>query len=287
MLTASAHPQALSSVKNTLAYNGDNTELPDPEMRIVSLAPHLTEMVFLLGLGEQLVAVSDFSDYPEQAKTLPRVASYQGANIAEVLRLKATHVLAWQGGNKDSDIRKLISSNIAVYQSKVTDVDSLLSDISAIAEFLNAPLQAQPLLGSIAEQVQRLEQDYQSKSKAVFYYLSDKPLLALGNDKWLNSLLRLCGLNNIFVDSIAPFPQVSIAQVLRHQPELIIAASNKNKAYLLAQWTEHRSMLSADIIVANPDMLHRFTPRAINEMTRTCESAYSENTTTSIIKAEQ
>ena len=89
--------QATATVEqssNNIAASVVNTQTADtaiPDLRIVSLSPHLTELVFAIGRGKQLVATSDYSDYPAQAANLPSVASYQGANIAEIIRLKPTY----------------------------------------------------------------------------------------------------------------------------------------------------------------------------------------------------
>lgn len=245
------------------------------DMRIVALSPHLTELTFLLGRGEQLVAVSDYSNYPEQANSLPIVASYQGADIAAILRLNATHILAWRGGNKNSDIQKLLTADIEVHQSSITDIDSLLSDIRALGKMLNAKQRANDVIEQIQIQRKQLQLHYQNRSQKVFYYLSDTPLMTLGNDPWLNSVLALCGLDNIFKDSISPYPQVNLAQVLRLQPEVIIAAGHQASVLSKNPWSQHEALLKAKFIWANPDKLHRFTPRAIDEIKTVCEQVYT------------
>jgi vitamin B12 transport system substrate-binding protein len=131
------------------------------------------------------------------------------------------------------------------------------------------------LVERIEQQIQKLQQSYDGQSKRVFYYLNDTPLMALGNDKWLNDALSLCNLDNVFKDSIAPYPQVSMAQVLRLQPEALIAGNSKTKQALNNFWAGHSQLLNAPLIQGNPDKLHRFTPRAIDEITRICQKIYS------------
>jgi vitamin B12 transport system substrate-binding protein len=246
----------------------------DATLRIVTLSPHLTEIVFALGLGEQVVAVSDFSDYPEQANTLPSVASYQGANIPEILRLRATHVLAWKGGNKDADISKLQSNGVALYLSSIQDSDSLIADIRNIGKFLGVQNAAEALAKKLEQQKNTLVQSYKGQHRSVFYYLNSTPLVALGKDAWLNDLLSMCGLYNVFADSPAPYPQVSIEQVLRQAPQVIVSA-NSNASEPAQRWSAHQTLLQARYIKANPDKLHRFTPRALNEITWLCEHAHA------------
>jgi len=272
ILSTSCIPSLLAAEQEATKDSNELAMLS--EMRIVSLSPHLTELSFLLGRGEQLVAVSDFSDYPEQANLLPSVANYQGADLAAILRLEASHVLAWQGGNKSSDIQKLKDNGLLVHQSSINDIDSLINDILNLGVFLNAEKRALELAASIKKQRNELLRQYQNHSKRGFYYLNHKPLLALGNDSWLNDLLSICGIKNIFVDSIAPYPQVELAQVLRLQPELIIAAlsSDESSNYF---WERHKGSLHAEFLRVNPDKLHRFTPRALDEVSTLCRQVYT------------
>jgi vitamin B12 transport system substrate-binding protein len=248
-------------------------------LRIVALSPHLTEIVFALNLGEYLVGVSDFSDYPDAAKSLPRVVSYQGANIPNILRLKPTHILAWKGGNKDVDIAKLQKADIPVYLSSIYDSTTLVRDIKAIASFLGQPERGSELVLDLNKRIGALKKHYQGKHQRYFYYLSSQPIMALGNDPWLNNLLSLCGLQNVFADSLAPYPQLSKAQILRKSPQIIISAGSDNSSQqgLEAQWRTNSLNSQVKLLRANPDKLHRFTARAIDELETICQRAYANH----------
>lgn len=241
------------------------------QLRIITLSPHLTEIVFALGKGDQLVAVSDYSDFPAAASTLKSVASYEGANIAEIIRLQPTHVLVWRGGNKDADIEKLKALNMSVYESSIDSFDSLLADITSIGEAINAKSTAQKLVNDLTESINVMAVDYKGLSKTAVYYLSTQPLVGLGNDKWLNSLLSLCGIRNIYANSLSAYPQLQMSDIIRKQPEVLIAGIKTDKYHTEQFWLSHKQVLKSDIASANPDALHRFTPRAIVEVTRLCK----------------
>ena len=243
--------------------------------RIISLSPHLSEIVFALGKGHKLVAVSDYSDYPKQALTLPSVASYEGANIADILRLAPTHVLVWRGGNKDADIEKLRSLNLSVYESHIDSIETLLSDIESIGEFIGASSNAKTLIENLKTHKNEITQHYKGRLVSAIYYLSTQPLVGLGNDKWLNSVLALCGINNIYANSMSAFPQLQLADIIRQQPDIIIAATSASPNTIDGFWSAHRQVLNSNIVNANPDALHRFTPRVLSEMKRLCKSVYN------------
>lgn len=261
---------------NTQAQRSVLAPLPKPnELRIITLSPHLTEIVFALGKGDKIVAVSDYSDYPEQAASIQSVASYEGANIAEIARLRGTHILVWRGGNKDADIEKISRLNIDIYESNITSVSTLFDDIVGIGEFLDAQEEATALLERMTQLVDSISSKHQHKNISALYYLSTQPLLGLGNDEWLNSLLQLYGINNIYLDSPSAYPQLQMSHILRKQPNLLIAASKSTNSKVEAFWEPYQSIYKAKIVLANPDALHRFTPRALSEMARLCDAIYT------------
>lgn len=244
------------------------------EMSIVTLSPHLSELVYALGKGSSIVAVSDHSDYPSKLKQLPSVASYQGANIAEILRLQPSHVLVWRGGNKDADIAKLYAQNVNILESKILSVDDLFTNILEIGKFLGTESNARRLVTLYQVKIAHLKKKYQTYSKTTLYYLNTQPFIGLGKDAWLNSLLNKCGLDNIYKHHLSAYPQLNMTDILRQQPEIIIAANNQSQKDAANFWKAHRAVLKSKIIKAKPDALHRFTTRSIDELLRVCELAH-------------
>lgn len=258
----------VGQVSSALALSVDSDETH--EVRIISLSPHITELIYALGRGEYLVAASDYSDYPEAANKLPRVSNYQGANIAEILRLKPTHVVVWRGGNKDADIQKLQSLGINIYESKISSWQTLLADIQGLATFLDATEHGEALITDLHKTIAQLQSENNNRG-SVLYYLNQQPLVGLGNDAWLNSLLSLCGLENVYKDSVSAYPQLKMSDVLRKQPNYVIAATKQGVQQVQQFWSPHQDFLNAKYLSVNPDAMHRFTPRAIAETARLCD----------------
>ncbi len=241
----------------------------DNSYRIITLSPHLTELVFALGHGDNIVAVSDYSDYPEKARLLPSIASYQGANIGEIIRLKPTHVLVWKGGNKDSDIQRLKQNEYMLYESNINDIDDLKRNIQEIGRFLNAEASAADLIEHIERKLAKnvIDRPYINS----IYYISNQPLVGLGNDKWINDLLSVCNINNLYKISNSAYPQLNKADIIRKQPKLIISATNQSLEQSQEFWKPHQSQLHSLIVKVDPDAIHRFTPRAIDETLKLCQ----------------
>ena len=263
-------PAIGSEPLTTVNHVASSSPLTSHEKRIITLSPHLTELVFELGQGDHLVAVSEYSDYPKQAGMLPTVASYQGANIAEIVRLKPTHVLVWRGGNKDTDIARLHSLGLNIYESVITNTEDLLNNINAIAEFLDAQQGVTALFDDISNVITNTNR-IDHKSLSVVYVLNQLPIIGLGNDKWLNQLLRQCKLQNIFDDTVSAFPQLRIDEIMRHQPRWIINATGTDNETFKAAWQQHLGFMASKVISIDPDAMHRFSVRAIYETFSLCK----------------
>lgn len=249
--------------------------------RIITLAPHLTELVYLLQQDSHIVAVSDYSDYPADAARHPSVSSYTGVDFAAILTLKPTHVIAWEGGNKAQDIAKLHSLGLNVLSIPIHNLDDIGGALITLGQFLdqghtnNDPNQPKQLGQSLAQayvtQLHALRQQYRQRpQQSVFYYSWPTPLMSIGKGAWANNALGVCHLRHIFADSPVAYPQVALAQVLREQPNWLINVSKEPFEDIAQFWQPHRSVLAAPIVQLNPDLLHRFTPRILQEIKKMC-----------------
>lgn len=241
-------------------------------LRIISLAPHLTEWVYSLGLGDNLVAVSAYSDYPLQAKKLPQVADFQGADLSAIVALEPTLILAWDGGNKPQDIQRLESLGFAVFKAKVTEIEDIASNIQALAALTHTEATAQQLTETFLLELNALKAQYHSRPyKPVFYYTWTAPLMTIGEDAWPNKLLNVCGATTLFNDSPVDYPQVSVQEVLTRQPQRLVAASQQSLAQLEKFWRPHRAYLAAPLIQVDPDVTSRFSLRLLTELKSLCK----------------
>lgn len=240
------------------------------EKRIITLAPHLTELVFLLNEESHLVAVSDYSDYPVAASQLPSVASYTGLDFNAIIKARPTHILAWEGGNKPQDIAKLISLGFNVLSQRTTTLNEISQNITALGEFLDSPMAA-IVSGQFDSMLEQLQQTYSDRQpQTVFYYSWSMPLMSIGAGAWGNEALKVCQLTHIFADVPIEYPQVALAEVLRAQPDYIINVSKEAIDSVNGFWSPHNAVLDAPLIQLNPDLIHRYTPRILPEIARLC-----------------
>lgn len=241
--------------------------------RIVSLAPHTTELIYALGADPQLIAVSDYSNYPAQAAKLPSVANHNGVDFEAIVRLQPDLIVAWEGGNKPQDLARLASLGFHVYHSSVQSPLDIAQDIRQLGKLLGRDQQAELLATDFTQSLANIVERYsRARRHTAFYYMWTTPLMTIGQQAWATKLLAICGADNIFASSPIPYPEVSKEQVIKQRPDLLIAAMKTSEQEAKQYWQPLHSLLDARVIVADPDELHRFTPRLVQGLTSLCKT---------------
>ncbi|WP_100656087.1 cobalamin-binding protein [Alteromonas flava] len=248
------------------------------QQRIVTLAPHLSEWIYLLDAEQDLVAVSAFSDYPAAASDHPVVADANGVNFTQLFNLQPTLVLAWQGGNKPQDISRIEASGVRVFTSAPKTLEDIAAELIALGKILNREAQAQAIANQFMRKLLALQQRYQANPVVTaFYYLWHKPLMTIGHNAWPNQFLAVCNIRNIFSDSPIDYPEVRLAEVVRRKPDVLITTIEDAAESHAAFWQAHKSVLNAPIIAIEANKVHRFTPRILDELSRLCEQVQSKD----------
>lgn len=242
--------------------------------RIISLAPHTTELAYAAGLGDKLIAVSEYSDYPEQAENLERVANYQGIKLERIVALEPDLILAWPTGNPARELEKLERLGFNLYYSKAKSLEGIANNLEALSQYADDPDIGINAAKQFRAKLAELKQKYDTDDKVrYFYQLSEKPIITLSDGNWPSEVFEFCGGENIFASSKAPYPQVSPEQVIVRQPEAIFtsehAIANGN---MWQKWQQELPAVQNDHVWAlTSDWLNRPTPRTLLAVTQVCE----------------
>jgi len=247
------------------------------QQRIIALSPHSVEILFALGVGDQIVGTLEYADYPLAARKIPRIGNFAGIKIEKVLALKPDLIVAWKGGNKASDLEKIESLGMNVFYSQPNSIHQVIEEVLALGRLTATEITSRHLAEQLSQQYLEIKNHYLDKSKVkVFYQLWHKPLRTIGGGNWINSLIKDCGGINIFEKANAPYPVVSFESVLMAKPEVIIIPDNSKafvqKKQLWSDWPEITAVKNHQIVALNGDLLHRFTPRAIEGLKQLCQS---------------
>ena len=237
--------------------------------RVISLSPSNTELAFAAGITP--VAASAYSDYPAAAKNLEQVANWQGMNLERIVALRPSLVLAWRGGNAERQVNQLTSLGIQVMWIDPASVEEVAAALRKLAPFSPQPEKAEAAANSLLEQFAALKTQYAGKpKKRVFLQFGGQPLFTTNKSSIQNQLVEICGGENIFADSPAPWPQVSREQVLMRQPQAIITTGDEHEIPQVRQYWHDQ--LKVPVIAVKDDWFERAGPRIILAAKQLCQS---------------
>jgi iron complex transport system substrate-binding protein len=241
--------------------------LREPARRIVSLAPHATELLYAAGAGPSVVGVSEHSNYPPEATSLPSVGGVAAPDLERVLALKPDLVVAWASGNSSAQIAKLRSLGIPVFESEPRDFATIASSLERLARLAGTEGAAQVQADRFRARLERLRSDYRQRpGVTVFYQIWRAPLMTLNGQHLVSAAIRLCGGENIFGGLPQLAPTVGIESVLKANPEAMIASGGANDDPF-AGWRRFRTLTAVargNLFMVDGDLMNRATPRVLD-----------------------
>ncbi|WP_233985883.1 vitamin B12 ABC transporter substrate-binding protein BtuF [Pectobacterium versatile] len=239
--------------------------------RVISLVPHATEMAYAAGMGEQLIAVSAWSDYPPEAKKLEQVASWQGINLERILALKPDLILAWREGNSQRPLEQIANFSIPIVYLDAKTVDDIPASLRQLATYSRHPEQAERAATNFQQEIGKLQhagERHNATPLRVFIQFGTQPLFTSSKATLQSQIVSLCGAENVFSDSPVPWPQVSREQVLRRQPQAIIVGGAPERiSSVQAFW---QPQLAVPVITVNEDWFSRSGPRLLLAAQQIC-----------------
>ena len=267
IFTNSAHSEI------TVVDDGAHTvRLTSAAKRVVSLAPHITELLYAAGAGHTVVGVSAWSDYPAEAKKLPIVADGNRLDLERIIDLQPDLVIAWKSGSNTHQIKRLKKLGLTVFESEPRSFDDIAASIERFAK-LTGSHEGSRAAKVFRENHERLKQRYASKkSISIFYQIWPSPLMTLNDKHLVGEIFRLCGAVNVFGKLTPLTPSVSIEAVAKANPDAILMTDTENSG--LDRWRS-LTMLKAsqrdNLFVINGTLVNRAGPRIIEGATQLCE----------------
>lgn len=255
---------------------GNTVVLEQPAQRIISLAPNITEVLFHIGAGEQIVGADEYSNYPEQAKQIMRVNNHAAANYELILSLQPDVVIAWQSGNGDKIINRIRQLGIPIFvieTRSLEDIPNLFARFGALSGHVeNAELKAQ----SFSLRLSLLREQNSAKSEVrTFYQIWDEPLITLNGKHMVSSVIELCGGRNIFADAIPLVPYVNIESIVAADPQVIIAGGSKEeKPYWFDSWRKWEQISAVrdrHVYLIPADLMQRHSVRILDGAELMCD----------------
>lgn len=253
--------------------DGMTVTLAGPPRRLISLAPSVTEVLFALGLGPEVVAVDADTDYPPVAKALPRVANYSsGPNYERILALKPDLLVSAAGIFPPQAIAKLRGLHLQVLITGPRDIPAVLHDIGLVGMAAGIPGAAQALVAGLQARIDRVRARIRTvTTRPRVFYEVDPTLYTAAQGTYIDSMIALSGGANIAAAITNPYPQLSNEKVIAADPQYIILGDSKpsaggvSVAKVMARpgWSVISAVKDRRIYPYNDDLASRPGPRIV------------------------
>ena len=236
--------------------------------RIVSLAPNLTEILFALGLGDRIVGVTSFCDYPEEAKKKPKIGGMSNPSLEAVVSLKPNLVVVTTDGNQKEFEARLRSMKINTYVFEARRLSELSRSIRKMGLALGVKEKAEVLAREIETPLNRFKTPSPgARKKKVFFIVWPDPLVAAGPGTVIDDVITLLGAENVAGKARASYPKYSIEELIRQAPDMIIIGDmregiQKVSAGLLKRLQRVPAVKNEKVFYVGDD-LYRLGPRTI------------------------
>jgi iron complex transport system substrate-binding protein len=244
---------------------GNTVRLAKPATRIVSLAPHLTELVYAAGAGTRMVGAVEYSDYPAAARELPRVGGDSTVSLEAVLALKPDLVVAWPNPGSVRVINRLGELGLPLFRSEPRELEDIATTLERLGALGGTPKQAEDAARAFRARKAELEKRYAMRSNVrVFYQVWNRPLLTVNGDHVISKVIRLCGGENVFASLPLIAPEIDAEALLRAKPEVIVTS---NPAAERPQW-----LPKGRFYVVPAELIQRHTPRLLDGAELVCRA---------------
>jgi len=236
-----------------------------PPQRIISLVPAVTEILFKLDLQDRVVAVTDYCNYPEAAKKLPKVGQYSRPSLESILLYKPDLVIASASMNRRSLIKRLETLHIQVYVVNPHNVTETMQTMTTIGAISGHQKEAKTAVADIQAKLSRLENQLEQTQKPrVLTFIMLQPLTVAGPETFIDDIISRGGGKNIVPPGPSRYPTWNSEALLAFDPEVIIVSAHPGQPApqnIFQQWPQLQAVKNNRIFQINADLLHRPGPR--------------------------
>jgi iron complex transport system substrate-binding protein len=255
---------------------GNKVELSAPAQRIVSLAPHATELLFAAGAGSRVVGVITPADWPPEAATVPRIGDARAIDLERIVALRPDLAVAWPYV-APAQIERLRDLGVAVYLSDPHTPEEIAGDLERLGTLAGTGDSALRAATAFRARLSALRARERGASKVrVFYEIWHQPLYTIGGAHLITAAIELCGGENVFASLRLPAPSVSVEAVLAAAPEAIVAGTDgaMRPAWLDAwePWRSVPAVARGNLFVVDANLLHRAGPRFVDGVDQLCSA---------------
>lgn len=272
-LFAAGLPAARAAVE-VVDDSGAKVTLKGPAVRIVSLAPHATELLYAAGAGDRIVGVLATSDWPPEAEAKPKVGDSRALDLERILQLAPDLVVTWPFA-APAQVGALAARGVPVFIANPATIDGIAQDLERLGTLAGTLPTAAAGAAQFRAQLARLTNRYSGTRKVrVFYEIWNLPLYTIGGHHLISQALRVCGGENVFASLALPAPGVSVEAVLAARPDAIIAGADRAVRPLWLdewkRWPTLPAVARGNLFTVDANLLHRSGPRFVDGVEALC-----------------
>jgi iron complex transport system substrate-binding protein len=254
--------------------------LPAPAQRVISLAPHVTELLYAAGGGAKIVGAVSYSDFPPEARQLPRVGDNKSLDLERIVALKPDLIVVWRHGNAQRQLDRLRELHIPLFFSEPHHLDDVAVSLTKLGELLGTSSTADAAAAAYRRDIARLRAQYADRpAVSVFYQVWDQPLMTLNGEHMVSDVIELCGGRNVFAKLQPLVPTVSTEAVLAANPQAIVTAApgaTKPDTTLpqlgaWRAWPRLSAVANNNLFSIDGDLINRPAPRIALGAKQMCE----------------
>ncbi len=248
-----------------------------PAKRIISLAPNLTEILFHIGAGSEIVGVVEYSDFPAEALEITKIGASNQFDIEKILSLEPDLIVAWESGNPTEDLSQLEKLGLTIFRTESRNLEDIASLMRRLGMLTGNKSSADTLADNFLDGTNAVRDSYQQRENLrVFYQIWSDPIYTLNGQHLISRLIEHCGGTNIFYEVEVLAPVVSTESVIERDPEVIVAGgySGETPEWLgdWNQWSSISAVTNNHLYTVNTDRISRMGPRILPGMQELCEA---------------
>lgn len=268
--------KAVLPAVSTVDDAGNTISLSSPAKRIISLAPHVTELLFTVDAGGSVVGAVEYSDYPPAAKQIRRVGGHNALDLESIIDLQPDLIIAWKIGSNPIQIEKLQSLDIPVFINEPRHIEDIPDTVRRLGILTGNNRQAKVFIDEFEQQHAILKKRFTGRRPVkLFYEIWHQPLMTINGEDLISDVIRLCGAVNVFSDVPASAPTVSVESVLQARPDIIVigGASKARRDWLTAwqPWSQLPAVANEQLYFIDPDLMQRHGPRILQGAEQLCQ----------------
>lgn len=251
-----------------------NADKNENKIRLITLSPHLAELVVSAGAIDNLVGVVSYSDFPQEVKSIQNIGDAFKVDFETILALKPDYVLSWNGGTPMAIIDKLKSLNINVLETNINALYDIPKTIKQIAEITNTFDVAELNIKLFNDTIDELKSQTIEK-QSLFIETFHQPIYTVSGSHWISEAAGLCGFENIFSELNQESVSVNIEAIISKNPQAILNIS-KQADLQWQKWQSVSAVKNDKVYTIDPDFFSRPSMRLLKGIKQLC--AYNQIT---------